>query len=77
MPITIPVLLTTLITCIDIVAIAVVTVTSAVVVPTIVHDFHALACTTMEEVIFSTIILIDFLLALLAHLFSEYLLEVD
>jgi hypothetical protein len=31
----------------------------------------------MEEVILSTIVGVDFLLALLAHLRSEYLLEVD
>jgi hypothetical protein len=31
----------------------------------------------MEEVILSTIVGVDFLLALLAYLLSEYLLEVD
>jgi hypothetical protein len=75
--IAIPVLVTAIVACIDIVLEAVRTIASAIEVSAIVHDLHALACTAMEEVILSTIVGEYFLLALLAHLFSEYLLEVD
>jgi hypothetical protein len=75
--IAIPILLTAIVACIDIVIEAEVTIASAIVVSAIVHDLHALACTATEEVILSTIVGKYFLLALLAHLFSEYLLEVD
>jgi hypothetical protein len=76
MPIITPVFLATLIASTDISVIAVLAVASAVEPSAIVHDLHALACTAVEEVILSTMILIDFLLALRTHLLSEYLLEV-
>jgi hypothetical protein len=76
MPVTIPVRITALITCIDIVAIAVVTVASAVKVRTIIEDFRAITATTVEKVIQSTMLCIDYLLALRTHLLSHYFLEV-
>jgi len=74
--IAIPVLSIAIVTCVHVVIEAVVTIASAVEVTAIIHDFHALTCTAVKEVFFSTIVGIDFLLALLAHLLSDNLLEV-
>jgi hypothetical protein len=75
MPVTIPVLLRALIACIDIVLIAEVTIANPVKESTIVLDLHALTCTAKEEVIYPTIVSVYLSLAILAHLFSENLVE--
>jgi hypothetical protein len=75
MPITIPIMLSALIACIDIVLIAEVTIASAIEVSTIVYDLHALACTAVEEVICPTMLSVYLSLATLAYLLTENLVE--
>jgi hypothetical protein len=77
MPITIPIILSALIACVDIVLIAEVTIVRAIEESAIVHDLHALACTAVEEVICPTMLSVYLSLATLAYLLTEYLLEVD
>jgi hypothetical protein len=75
MPVTIPILLTALIACVDIVGIAVFTILSAVEVPTIVCDLPTITARTVEQVI-STMLCDDLITTLTATLFPKVSLEV-
>jgi hypothetical protein len=75
MPVTIPILITTLIACIDVVGIAVFTILSAVEVPTIVCDLVTITARTVEQVI-CTMLCGDLITTLLAAFLSKVSLEV-
>jgi hypothetical protein len=75
MPVSIPILIATVIACIDVVIPACLAESSAVEVSAIVHDLHTFTASTTEEVIGATSIGKDFFLALSATVLTEYLLE--